>query len=67
MSEDQLIHLCFEATDKEFDKAIEEYGGKVVRYKDNPKLIPENGINIIETIIEETPVLKGIWKGETEQ
>lgn len=40
MSEERLIHLCFEATDDEFDKAVEEYGGKVVRYKDNPKLIP---------------------------
>lgn len=63
ISEERLIHLCFEATDDEFDKAIEEYGGKVVRHKDNPNLTPVNGINIIETITEETPVIKGIWKG----
>lgn len=66
MSEERLIHLCFEATDDEFDKAIEEYGGNVVRYKDNPKLTPVNGVNIIETRIDEIPAFGGVWKQEEE-
>ena len=66
MSEERLIHLCFEATDDEFDKAIEEYGGKVVRYKDNPELTPVDGVNIIETRIDEIPAFKGDWKQEEE-
>ena len=66
MSEERLIHLCFEATDDEFDKAIEEYGGKVVRYKDSPKLNPVNGANMIETRIDEIPAFGGVWKQEEE-
>ena len=65
MSEERLIHLCFEATDDEFDKAIEEYGGKVVS-KDSPKLNPVNGANIIETRIDEIPAFGGVWKQEEE-
>lgn len=68
MTEERLMYLCFEATDEEFDKAIEELGGKVVRYKDNPNLTPVNGINIIKSVMEETPVLvEGVWRKEKEQ
>ena len=60
MNEERLIYLCFRATDDEFDKAIEEY----VRYKDNPKLTPVDGANIIETRIDEIPAFGGVWKQE---
>ena len=31
MTEDRLIHLCFYASNEEFDRAMEDYGIKVVR------------------------------------
>lgn len=31
MTEDRLIHLCFHASNEEFDRAMEDYGIKVVR------------------------------------